>query len=203
MRNQSTARPTARSSDTTRWKISRFPSRTSRHQSRVPQSGRGGIVRIPGVRDKNYTVTTRLRTFTFALTSGDRPFLGPARGPAQVARLARALIPQDGREHFGMFFLNNNLDVLGYHELAVGTLETALVSPREVYGAALRVLGTARIILVHNHPSGNPKPSRQDIALTKRLGKAGALLDIELTDHVIVGAPGHVSLVEEDVIAVS
>jgi DNA repair protein RadC len=102
-----------------------------------------------------------------------------------------------------MFFLNNNLDVLGYHELAIGTLEAVLISPREVYGAALRVLGTARIIVVHNHPSGNPKPSRHDIALTRRLAKAGALLDVELADHVILGAPGHVSLVEEDVIAVS
>jgi DNA repair protein RadC len=161
------------------------------------------MVRANGDPDKTYTVTTRLRTFTFALSPADRPFLGHARGAAQVARLARALIPRDGREHFGMFFLNSNLDVLGYHELAIGTLEAALISPREVYGAALRVLGTASIIVVHNHPSGNPEPSRHDIALTRRLARAGALLDVELIDHVIIGAPGHVSLVAKGVIGVS
>jgi DNA repair protein RadC len=145
-------------------------------------------------------MTTELRVFRFEITSSDRPFLGTARGPAQAARLARTLIPRDGREHFGMFFLNNNLDVLGYHELAIGTLDRCLLSPREVYGAALRVLGTASIILVHNHPSGNPEPSRHDIALTRRLAKAGAILDIELADHVILGDPGYVSLTARGVL---
>jgi DNA repair protein RadC len=148
---------------------------------------------------KNYTVTRTLHTFTFEITAYP-PFLGTARGPAQAARLARRLIPRDGREHFGMFFLNNNLDVLGYHELGIGTLEATLISPREVYGAALRVMGTARIILVHNHPSGNPEPSRRDLALTRRLAKAGELLDIELADHVILGDPGSVSLTARGVL---
>ena len=109
--------------------------------------------------------------------------------PKAVATLVRqaTLIPDDGREHFVMFFLNTDLRVIGYHVLAVGTLDRVLLSPREVYGAALRVLGTASIILVHNHPSGNPRPSRADIALTKRIAAAGRLLDVPLKDHVIVG----------------
>jgi DNA repair protein RadC len=109
--------------------------------------------------------------------------------PKAVAKLVREgkLIPDDARQHFGVFFLNTDLRVLGYHELAVGTLDAILLSPREVYGAALRVLGTASIILVHNHPSGNPRPSRADIALTKRIAAAGRLLDVPVKDHVIVG----------------
>lgn len=96
-----------------------------------------------------------------------------------------------------MFFLNTNLDVLGCHELAIGTLDRVLLSPREVYSAVFKgALGCRSIILVHDHPRGNPRPSRQDIALTKQIIAAGKILDVPLTDHVILGDPGHVSLVE-------
>jgi DNA repair protein RadC len=132
---------------------------------------------------RNYTV----RSVSFRLVRE-----GPAPRtlldkPGVVADMARQVIPDDGREHFGILLLNTQNRLIGYHEVSVGTLTAALVSPREVFGAALRTLGCAAIILVHNHPSGDPTPSREDLRLTRQLVDAGRLLDIKVHDHVIIG----------------
>jgi DNA repair protein RadC len=76
--------------------------------------------------------------------------------------------------------------------VSVGTLNASLVHPREVFGPVLRVMGIAAIILVHNHPSGDVTPSREDLRLTQQLVEAGRLLDITVHDHVIIGhGPDH------------
>jgi DNA repair protein RadC len=107
--------------------------------------------------------------------------------PDAVAALARDLIPDDAREHFGVFLLNARNGLVGYHEVSTGTLSASLVHPREVFGPALRLLGVASVILVHNHPSGDPEPSREDLRLTRQLVDAGRLLDLTVHDHVIIG----------------
>src|SRR3989442_7782699 len=89
--------------------------------------------------------------------------------PDAAATLAREMIPDDAREHFGVFFLNARNGLVAYHEVSTGTLSASLVHPREVFGPALRLMGVASLILVHNHPSGDPEPSREDIRLTRQL----------------------------------
>lgn len=79
------------------------------------------------------------------------------------------------------------------HQAQEGTIDEAAIHPREVVKKALEVGATA-LILVHNHPSGNPEPSRADIQITHRIAEAGRLLGITVHDHVIVGREGHVSL---------
>ncbi len=79
------------------------------------------------------------------------------------------------------------------HHAGDGSVDEASVYPREVVRKALDVGATA-MILVHNHPSGNPEPSRADIEITRRIAEAGRLLGIVVHDHVIVGRQGHVSL---------
>ncbi len=79
------------------------------------------------------------------------------------------------------------------HQAQEGTIDEAAIHPREVVKKALEVGATA-LILVHNHPSGNPEPSRADIQITARIAEAGRLLGIAVHDHVIVGREGHVSL---------
>jgi hypothetical protein len=74
-----------------------------------------------------------------------------------------------------------------FHRVSVGTLSASLVHPREVFGPALRTLGVAALILVHNHPSGDPTFSREDFQLTRQLVEAGRLLDIPIQDHVVIG----------------
>jgi DNA repair protein RadC len=108
--------------------------------------------------------------------------------PTAVAELALdfARTADDGREHFWSVFLDTQLRYLVHTEVSIGTLNASLTHPREVLGPALRE-GAASLILVHNHPSGDPAPSRGDIALTRKLVEAGKLLDVPIHDHLIVG----------------
>ncbi|WP_339330336.1 RadC family protein [Aeromonas hydrophila] len=101
------------------------------------------------------------------------------------------------REHevFAMLFLDNQHRILAYEELFRGTLSSASVYPREVVKRALAI-NTATLMLVHNHPSGHPEPSRADIEITLRLQSALELVDIRLLDHLVVGSEGAVSLAE-------
>jgi DNA repair protein RadC len=78
------------------------------------------------------------------------------------------------------------LRYLMHTEVSVGTLTASLVHPREVFGPAVRE-GAASLLLTHNHPSGDPTPSREDLRLTRQLLEAGKLLDVQVHDHVIVG----------------
>ncbi|MCX9113154.1 DNA repair protein RadC [Aeromonas veronii] len=101
------------------------------------------------------------------------------------------------REHevFAMLFLDNQHRILAYEELFRGTLSSASVYPREVVKRAL-ALNAAALILVHNHPSGHPEPSRADIEITQRLQSALSLVDIRTLDHLVVASNGVVSLKE-------
>jgi DNA repair protein RadC len=108
--------------------------------------------------------------------------------PAVVAELARDLIAaaDDDKEHFWAIFLNTQNHYLLHTEVTVGTQSASLVHPREVFGPALRE-GASAAILVHNHPSGDPTPSREDIRLTRQLAEAAKVLDLRLHDHIIIG----------------
>jgi len=135
---------------------------------------------------RNYTV----RTVSFRLVrepdaSRGRPRLSD---PRRAAAFARRLLPDDAREHFGVLMLDAQNGLVAYHEVSVGTLSASLVHPREVFGPALRLMGVAAVILLHNHPSGDPTPSREDLRLTRQLVQAGQLLDITIHDHVIIGS---------------
>ena len=78
-------------------------------------------------------------------------------------------------------------------DVSVGSLMSSPAHPREVFSNALR-RGAASVVLVHNHPSGNPSPSREDLLLTERLVKAGELLGVEVLDHIIIGDGEYVSM---------
>src|SRR5215475_3322554 len=138
-----------------------------------------------GAQPLNYAVNVVRFTVVREAPAGAPRSLGD---PDAVAALARDLIPDDGREHFGVFLLNAKNGLVAYHEVSTGTLSASLVHPREVFGPALRMLGVAAVILVHNHPSGDAEPSREDLRLTRQLVDAGRLLDLAVHDHVILGS---------------
>jgi DNA repair protein RadC len=96
-------------------------------------------------------------------------------------------------ECFVVLLLNTRRRIKGHHLVSIGTLDTILVHPREVFRVAI-VAAAAAIVVMHNHPSGEPDPSEADIRVTRDLMRAGQLLKIELLDHVIVGHEKHVSL---------
>lgn len=99
------------------------------------------------------------------------------------------------RECFAVLLLNTRRKVKGHQLLSQGTSDTLLVHPREVFRLAIIASANA-IIIMHNHPSGEPQPSEADIKVTRDLIRAGQLLKIEVLDHVIIGRPSHSSLRE-------
>ncbi|MEN9682496.1 MAG: hypothetical protein RLZZ427_247 [Pseudomonadota bacterium] len=96
-------------------------------------------------------------------------------------------------ERVRVLYLDTRNRLLPDDLVSDGSLDEAAIHPREVVKKALD-LGAAALILVHNHPSGSPEPSRADIAITNRIAEAGRLLGISVHDHVIIGREGHVSL---------
>lgn len=106
--------------------------------------------------------------------------------PADAARILIPLLDPEPVEVFGVLLLNTRHHVLAWHPLTRGTIDTTVITPREVIRAALLANAPA-IIVAHNHPSGDPEPSAQDRDLTARIRTAAALFPIDLIDHVIVG----------------
>lgn len=123
---------------------------------------------------------------------GERPQI---TCPADVARLLQPEMRQYKKEITKAVLVNTKNEVMGMRQISEGTLDTSLLHPREVFREAIREAAAA-VILVHNHPSGDPAPSKDDIAVTKEFVKAGRLLDIELLDHIIIGGAGYTSLRE-------
>lgn len=120
---------------------------------------------------------------------------------ATAFRVLRPLLPEDDeRERFGFLALTIRHEVKGWVEVSVGCLSSNLVHPREVFRPAI-LLGAAAIILAHNHPSGDPEPSQEDLALTRRLESAGTLLGMTILDHVILGRGKWVSLKERGILS--
>ena len=99
----------------------------------------------------------------------------------------------NAEEVFILITLNTKNIVTGYFEVHRGTINTSLVHPREVFKRAL-LNNASNIMVAHNHPSGDPNPSKEDIQITERLKEAGNLLGINLLDHIIVGEDKYISL---------
>lgn len=115
------------------------------------------------------------------------------RKPEDVFNLIAPCLRYESREHFVCLFLNTKNRILAKETISVGTLDSAIVHPREVFRAAIK-RGSASIICAHNHPSGDSTPSDQDIEITKRLIKSGDIIGINVLDHVVIGAGEYVSL---------
>ncbi len=137
----------------------------------------------------NYTV----KSVTFRVMREGTPARATARPtceqPEDVVKLIAhaGLIPDDAREHFVALYLSTQNGLIATHHVSTRTLSASLVHPREIFGPAMRLLGVASIILIHNHPSGDPKQSREDISLTRQLCEAAKILDMRVNDHIIVG----------------
>jgi DNA repair protein RadC len=108
--------------------------------------------------------------------------------PEKVAALLRDEIREHEVEHFHALLLNTRRRLIRREMLSKGTLDSTVVHPREVFRSAIAANASA-VVLVHNHPSGDPQPSEADIRITRDLIRAGQLLRIEVLDHVILGRP--------------
>jgi DNA repair protein RadC len=117
------------------------------------------------------------------------------RSPEDVASIMIPKLRDATREMFYVLALDSKNGLVKEVELTIGTLNASLVHPREVFKAAIDNRA-ASVIVVHNHPSGNLDPSREDIQVTKQLQEAGKIIDIPLHDHIIVAGGGYASMAE-------
>ncbi len=116
--------------------------------------------------------------------------------PEDVLALCGTQLRGLDREHFWALALNTKNQLLRMVEISVGSLNASIVHPRELFKEAVKV-SAASVVVVHNHPSGDPTPSGADLQLTRRLARAGEVLGIDLLDHVVIGDGGaHASLRE-------
>ena len=119
--------------------------------------------------------------------------------PDDAAEYAMSRLMNEQREHFAVILVNVKNHIISMPIISIGSLTASVVHPREVFKAAIKHTAAA-MILVHNHPSGDPEPSREDIATTKRLVEVGKLMDIPVLDHIIIGRNRYASLKEKGVI---
>src|SRR5215467_3935545 len=111
------------------------------------------------------------------------------RSSASAYSVLQEYLADTDREHFVILMLDQKNQVIGINTVSVGSLTASIVHPREVY-KPLILSNAAGVILGHNHPSGDPFPSKEDRAITQRLKEAGTLLGINLLDHLVIGADG-------------
>ncbi|HJV44310.1 MAG TPA: DNA repair protein RadC [Bacillota bacterium] len=121
------------------------------------------------------------------------------RSPEDVSQLMMEELRHLTQEHFVCLFLNTKNQVIGQKTIFIGSLNSSIVHPREVFKDAIR-RSSASLICLHNHPSGDPSPSKEDIEVTERLVQAGKTIGIEVLDHIIIGDGRFVSLKEKGLI---
>ena len=116
--------------------------------------------------------------------------------PLDGAKVIKAYIGNSDRENFVVVCLDTKNNITAIHTVSTGTINETIVHPREVFKIAI-LANSASIIIAHNHPSGNPSPSEDDVKTTKKIFDAGEILGIEVLDHIVLGDEGqYVSLKE-------
>jgi DNA repair protein RadC len=163
--------------------------------SGLQRAGLAAISASPGI---GATKACRLRAaLELGTRASSRPLdkRAPIRCSNDVAAALRPRLREEGREHFFALALDVRQRPIAEILVAVGSLTACAITPGDVFRQVLREPAAA-VIFVHNHPSGEPAPSTEDIQLTDRLRQAGALLGIKVLDHVVLGRDGHFSFLD-------
>ena len=121
------------------------------------------------------------------------------QGPEEVSKFFIPKLLHQTKEHFMLALLNTKNRIIASPTISIGSLSASVVHPREIFREAIKY-PCAAIILIHNHPSGDPNPSREDIAVTERLVKAGKIMDIPILDHIIIAQQNYLSMKEKELI---
>ena len=133
-------------------------------------------------------------------TSGRYDIRKKVQGPKDIFNIAQKVIRANeyAEENLWLITLDIKNNITGIFTVSIGSLNSSIVHPREIFKRAV-LQNAASIIICHNHPSGDPVPSKEDINITKRIYEAGKILGIELLDHVIIGDNKYTSLKEKGV----
>jgi DNA repair protein RadC len=167
--------------------MSGLRSRDAKHLEQFPGVGPAKIARIAAAFEISRRIVDGVP---------DEP---PAYDAAVLGRTLVGTFARVRQERLGATFLDARQRVLKQREIYIGTIKTALVSTREIITDALMNYATG-VVIWHNHPSGSPAPSDDDIAFTKKLKYSLSMCDIDLVDHLIIGAHGYYSMQDRDLL---
>ena len=121
------------------------------------------------------------------------------KNPQSVVKAIRSSIKDKAKEHFKLILLDSRNKIIGISTISIGTLNANLVHPREIFKEAI-IHNSASVVLAHNHPSGDPEPSEEDMKITERLVESGKILGIEVIDHIVIGKTNFASFKERGLI---
>ncbi len=158
------------------------------------------LQKIPGIgKDKAITLAAAFELSRRSLSQERSILKKKITSPDEIADFLIPLLRDRVNEVFLIICLNSANQVIAHKQVSEGTLDMSLVSPREIFKTALEYEAKS-IILVHNHPSGNPEPSNEDIQITRTLAEAGKIMNIKVYDHIIIAGNAYVSFVERKLI---
>lgn len=161
----------------------------------LKMASRTELMNIAGIGSQKANDLIAAMELGYRLATSLRPIKGKANSSFVIGSRFIEELKDEEQEHFIVLCLNTKNEIIARNTVSIGTLDQAIVHPRDVFRFAIKS-NAARIIAVHNHPSGNPEPSENDKTVTKRLIRSGDILGIEVLDHIIVGNDSYVSLRE-------
>lgn len=161
----------------------------------LKMASRTELMNIAGIGSQKANDLIAAMELGYRLATSLRPINGKATSAFVIGSRFIEELKDEEQEHFIVLCLNIKNEIIARKTISIGTLDQALVHPRDVFRFAIKN-NAARIIAVHNHPSGNPEPSENDKTVTKRLIRSDDILGVEVLDHIIVGNDSYVSLRE-------
>ncbi len=163
---------------------------------RLHQLSLGELTQIKGIGEVKAIQILCLSELARRLSKAEEKEFLSFSSPETIANYYMEDMRHLKQEHLKLLLLDTKTRLIGEKDISIGTVNSALITPRELFIEALKMEAVA-IILLHNHPSGDPSPSRDDEITTERILKAGELIGIELLDHIVIGSHCYVSFREK------
>lgn len=158
------------------------------------------LQKVSGIgKDKAATLAAAFELSRRILSQGKWFSNKKVTSPQEIADIFIPLLRDDNKEKFIVVCLNSSNKIIKYETISIGNLNSSVVHPREIFKVAIDC-ASASIILIHNHPSGNPEASNEDIRITKKIVESGKILDIPVFDHLIIAGETYTSFVEKRLI---
>ncbi|MDO4617015.1 MAG: DNA repair protein RadC [Lachnospiraceae bacterium] len=153
------------------------------------------LTQLPGIGEKKAARLLCIGELSRRMAASQAPKTRKFLSPADIADFYMERLRQQDKECVWCLMLDTKNGFIGERMISMGTVNASLLSPREIFHTAL-AQGAVSIALVHNHPSGDPTPSREDLSITKKIREAGELLGITLLDHIVIGDGCYYSIEE-------
>jgi DNA repair protein RadC len=158
------------------------------------------LKKVDGIgNDKAATLVAAFELSRRILSQSKWLFKMKITSPQDIAEIFIPILRDEIKEKFIVVCLNSANRIIKYETISIGNLNSSVVHPREIFKVAIDN-PSASIILIHNHPSGNPEPSNEDIRITKKIVESGKILDIPVFDHLIIAGETYTSFVEKRLI---